>query len=243
MVTKDGVRQDPRLRPGQALPSEHGRERRRARRRSRRRRPGTVLGTVGYMSPEQASGKPLDFRSDQFSLGSILYEMATGKRAFQRGTTAETLTAIIREEAGARRRRSTRPFRRRFRWIVERCLAKDPDERYASTRDLAQRRAQHARAPLRGRRRLRRGRARGRGGRAPTRSAAPGCASRPSIAAPRGASRAGMLLQKRFASSAPPSYQQITFGSGTIRSGAVRARTARRSSTARPGTATRSSSS
>jgi len=59
---------------------------------------GTVMGTVGYMSPEQASGRPLDFRSDQFSLGSILYEMAAGKRAFQRGTTAETLTAIIREE-------------------------------------------------------------------------------------------------------------------------------------------------
>jgi serine/threonine protein kinase len=61
--------------------------------------PGTVMGTIGYMSPEQASGKPVDFRSDQFSLGSILYELATGNRAFQRDTSAETLTAIIREEA------------------------------------------------------------------------------------------------------------------------------------------------
>src|SRR5438876_3478996 len=98
--------------------------------------PGTVMGTIGYMSPEQASGKPVDFHSDQFSLGSILYELATGNRAFQRDTSAETLTAIIREEAepvGKINANVPAPFR----WILERCLAKDPEERYASTRDLA----------------------------------------------------------------------------------------------------------
>ncbi len=61
-------------------------------------RPGTVMGTVGYMSPEQASGERLDFRSDQFSLGSMLYEMATGQKAFGRKTAAETMSAIIRDE-------------------------------------------------------------------------------------------------------------------------------------------------
>ncbi|MGH9368286.1 MAG: serine/threonine-protein kinase, partial [Thermoanaerobaculia bacterium] len=98
--------------------------------------PGTVLGTVAYMSPEQASGEPLDFRSDQFSLGSILYEMTTGRKAFGRKTAAETMAAIIREEpepVGKLRPEAPLPLR----WILERCLAKDPEERYASTRDLA----------------------------------------------------------------------------------------------------------
>ncbi|MGE5275563.1 MAG: protein kinase domain-containing protein [Acidobacteriota bacterium] len=98
--------------------------------------PGTVLGTVGYMSPEQASGRPIDFRSDQFALGSILYEMAAGRRAFQKETGAETLSAIIREEPDPIERANPRTPAP-FRWIVDRCLAKDPEERYASTRDLA----------------------------------------------------------------------------------------------------------
>jgi serine/threonine protein kinase/Tol biopolymer transport system component len=98
--------------------------------------PGSVVGTAGYMSPEQAAGKPVDFRSDQFSLGSILYEMATGQRAFRKETTAETLAAILREEPeplGSASPGCPAPLR----WIIERCLAKDPEERYASTRDLA----------------------------------------------------------------------------------------------------------
>jgi serine/threonine protein kinase/Tol biopolymer transport system component len=98
--------------------------------------PGTVLGTVGYMSPEQASGKPVDFRSDQFALGSILYEMATGRRAFKRATSAETLSAIIRDEPPPLSQANpSAPAP--LRWVVERCLAKDPEDRYAATRDLA----------------------------------------------------------------------------------------------------------
>jgi serine/threonine protein kinase len=97
---------------------------------------GVVLGTVGYMSPEQASGAAIDIRSDQFSFGAILYEMVTGRRPFSRATPAETLTAIIREEAepvGAINPEVPAPLR----WIIERCLAKDPRERYVATEDLA----------------------------------------------------------------------------------------------------------
>ncbi|HKC26346.1 MAG TPA: serine/threonine-protein kinase, partial [Thermoanaerobaculia bacterium] len=94
---------------------------------------GTVLGTIGYMSPEQATGKPVDFRSDQFSFGAILYEMLSGRRAFHGASAPETLAAIIREEPEPIDSSVPAPLR----WVVERCLAKDPEERYASTRDLA----------------------------------------------------------------------------------------------------------
>ncbi|HEY1249709.1 MAG TPA: protein kinase [Thermoanaerobaculia bacterium] len=97
---------------------------------------GTVLGTVGYMSPEQASGEPADFRSDQFSLGTILYEMITARRAFERPTLAQTLTAIIESEPDALATAAPRTPAHLV-WIVERCLSKDPQDRYASTTDLA----------------------------------------------------------------------------------------------------------
>ena len=97
---------------------------------------GVIVGTVGYMSPEQATGASVDFRSDQFSFGSILYEMATGRQAFVRASTPETLTAIIRDEPepiSAINAKVPAPAR----WIVERCLAKEARNRYASTEDLA----------------------------------------------------------------------------------------------------------
>jgi predicted ATPase/predicted Ser/Thr protein kinase len=97
---------------------------------------GMILGTIGYMSPEQASGKEVDFRADQFSFGSVLYEMVTGKRAFQRNSLAQSLMAIIQEEPepmGSLNTEAPPPLC----WVVERCLAKEPEKRYFSTRDLA----------------------------------------------------------------------------------------------------------
>lgn len=98
--------------------------------------PGLILGTVSYMSPEQAKGERVDFTSDQFSLGTILYEMAAGRRPFRRETTVETLAAIVRDEPeplGTLDPKLPAPLR----WIIERCLAKGPEDRYGSTRDLA----------------------------------------------------------------------------------------------------------
>jgi serine/threonine protein kinase/Tol biopolymer transport system component len=98
--------------------------------------PGAVMGTVRYMSPEQAAGQRMDFRSDQFSFGSILYEMATGQRPFDRPTKPETLAAIIRDDPEPISSHNSKiPLP--LRWIVERCLAKDPQDRYAATEDLA----------------------------------------------------------------------------------------------------------
>lgn len=98
--------------------------------------PGTVLGTVGYMSPEQVRGAPTDARSDVFSLGCVLYEMVTGRRAFQRGTAAETLTAILREDPEPLAA-SADGVPLELERIVGHCLEKNPAERFQSSRDVA----------------------------------------------------------------------------------------------------------
>ncbi len=95
-----------------------------------------IAGTVPYMSPEQARGAVVDYRTDQFSLGLVLYELVTGRRAFQAETAAQTLAAILEDEPdpiGQRNPRVPAPLR----WVIERCLAKDPRHRYESTTDLA----------------------------------------------------------------------------------------------------------
>jgi serine/threonine protein kinase len=108
--------------------------------------PGTIVGTFGYMSPEQARAENVDYRSDQFSFGAILYEMLTGTRAFEGASAVETMFMVIRDEPVALSQAAPH-VPALLRWVVERCLAKDADERYASTRDLA-RDLQHLRDHL-----------------------------------------------------------------------------------------------
>jgi eukaryotic-like serine/threonine-protein kinase len=97
---------------------------------------GVVMGTVSYMSPEQASGRKVDFRSDQFAFGSIVYELLTGRPSFRGASAAETLSAVMRDEPEPVRTINTSvPLH--LGWILERCLAKEPEHRYASTQDLA----------------------------------------------------------------------------------------------------------
>ena len=99
-------------------------------------REGTLLGTLEYMSPEQASGRPVDFRTDQFALGLVLGEMATGVPLFRRDTPAQVLAAVIeREPQPLRERRPDVPPA--LEALVARCLHKDPDLRFARTDELA----------------------------------------------------------------------------------------------------------
>lgn len=98
--------------------------------------PGKVMGTVGYMSPEQVKGRAVDHRSDIFSFGAILYEMLSGRRAFHGESAAETMSAILKEdppELSETNQRVSPALER----LVHHCLEKNPEERFHSARDLA----------------------------------------------------------------------------------------------------------
>ncbi|HXH38919.1 MAG TPA: protein kinase [Thermoanaerobaculia bacterium] len=98
--------------------------------------PGMVLGTVGYMSPEQVRGEPVDTRSDIFAFGAILYEMLTGNRAFKRNSSIETLSAILKEDPPDIAE-SIPNVPQALERLTRRCLEKDRELRFQSARDLA----------------------------------------------------------------------------------------------------------
>ena len=97
--------------------------------------PGTVLGTVGYMAPEQVRGQATDARADLFALGVVLYEMLAGRRAFQADTAAETMTAILKEDPPELQARAE--LTPALASIVRHALEKQPAERFQSARDIA----------------------------------------------------------------------------------------------------------
>lgn len=91
---------------------------------------GIILGTPAYMAPEQAEGKPLDARSDIFSFGSVLYEMLCGNRAFPGASTAQALTAVLRDEP------APLAVSAEFQRIICKCLAKRPEDRFVNMAEL-----------------------------------------------------------------------------------------------------------
>ena len=96
---------------------------------------GTILGTVQYMAPEQVEGKDADARSDIWALGAVIYEMTTGTRPFAGDTPASVIGAILKDTPPSiSTRQPLAP--RALNYVVERCLAKDPDERWQSIGDV-----------------------------------------------------------------------------------------------------------
>jgi Tol biopolymer transport system component/predicted Ser/Thr protein kinase len=135
-VTKDGRVKILDFGLAKLAPSEDGGEVSGLPTATRGTEPGVVMGTLGYMSPEQVKGKPADPRSDIFSLGTILYEMLSGQRAFHRETTAETISAILKEEPPdlSTTSQDLPPGLER---LVSHCLEKNPEQRFHSAHDLA----------------------------------------------------------------------------------------------------------
>ncbi|MCA1850523.1 MAG: protein kinase, partial [Acidobacteria bacterium] len=170
--------------------------------------PGTVMGTVGYMSPEQVRGSAVDHRSDIFSFGSILYEMLSGQRAFRRDTSAETMTAILKEEPPefSQTNSTINPSLER---IVRRCLEKQPARRFQTASDLGF--ALEALSVVSGT-----GKSEITMASAPAkRRLWPMLVSLGLVLIALGAV-AGILLYSNLWKASPPSYQRLTFSRGTV---------------------------
>lgn len=170
---------------------------------------GAVMGTTAYMAPEQAAGRGVDHRSDQFSFGVVLYELLAGRRPFGGETPQESLTAVLRDDPEPLATAAP-DVPAPMRWIVERCLARDPADRYDATRDLAKdlRSAAEKSAELAGR---------GRPGsepsrRIPWRFVTAGLL----VGALAVATVAGFLLARQDPDVSRLSYQRITFRRGTV---------------------------
>jgi serine/threonine protein kinase len=163
--------------------------------------PGIVMGTIGYMSPEQARGEPSDSRADIFSFGAILYEMLSGQRAFQRASAAETLSAILKEHPPDLTQLVTGLSPELTR-IVDRCLEKNREDRFQSATDLS-----FALEGILG---------------TSTRSAA-STHRRPvrwrtaaGVLVAIAATGAAFMMGERLTHGEPPRFQQITFRRGTV---------------------------
>ena len=136
-VPEGRPRQDPRLRPrAPRQPSPRRRAQESSPTVSRYTDPGTVLGTVGYMSPEQVRGQAVDHRADVFAFGAVLYEMVSGRRAFQHASKVETMNAILKEDP-LERDATPAVLPPSLERIIRHCLEKSPSERFQSARDLA----------------------------------------------------------------------------------------------------------
>jgi dipeptidyl aminopeptidase/acylaminoacyl peptidase len=168
--------------------------------------PGVVIGTIAYMSPEQARGKPADHRSDIFNLGIILYEMLSGRRPFKGESSVDTLMAIAKEDPPdlSQVRPGIPPGLER---VVHHCLEKNPEERFQSTRDLA--------FDLEALQGSGSGAARAVAGPAPRPRLLLGIAAAAALLA----LAAGILLGRRSAPAIPdPHYNQLTYRQGTVHS-------------------------
>ncbi|MGH9443898.1 MAG: protein kinase domain-containing protein, partial [Thermoanaerobaculia bacterium] len=170
--------------------------------------PGTVLGTVGYMSPEQVRGRSADARSDIFSFGAVTYEMATGKRPFSGTSAVETMNAVLKEDPPEMSTiRSVPP---EFERILRHCLEKSAEERFQSARDIVfafQALGQDSSARLR---------AVGGSGTISVRRWAPPVGVLAVAAVAAIAFWAGSGAGARRARSSPPSFQRLTFRRGTV---------------------------